>query len=218
MSLRYDGKRESIFDKLTDPKLYTGAHKHRFDADGNGRGLAGRDRVAKGSGFVNGAPGCEGVSDLSQITRTPLHTTGAGYFPPASRGSGGGTNGRLQARTSAEGSSFKYPHGSPASPSSPSTPSPRPGSVGRSALRSSYNGGGGGGGATGLIGGSSGYIVGAPPRSSDTGKSSIFDRLHDPSNYTGMHKQRFSSNGRGRGAEGRTTANAYVSAMDNVRR
>jgi len=32
----------SIFDKLTDPKLYTGAHKHRFDEDGKGRGKAGR--------------------------------------------------------------------------------------------------------------------------------------------------------------------------------
>lgn len=32
----------SIFDKLTDPKLYTGAHKARFDQDGKGKGLAGR--------------------------------------------------------------------------------------------------------------------------------------------------------------------------------
>lgn len=33
-----------------------------------------------------------------------------------------------------------------------------------------------------------------------------------------MHRNRFSSDGRGRGAEGRTTPNAYVSPMDNVRR
>ena len=32
----------SIFDKLTDPKQYTGAHKARFDAEGKGRGIAGR--------------------------------------------------------------------------------------------------------------------------------------------------------------------------------
>jgi len=35
-------KGPSIFDKLTDPKQYTGAHKARFDSDGKGRGIAGR--------------------------------------------------------------------------------------------------------------------------------------------------------------------------------
>lgn len=40
-------KKPNIFDKLTDPKLYTGAHKERFDKDGKGKGLAGRaDEVA----------------------------------------------------------------------------------------------------------------------------------------------------------------------------
>lgn len=33
---------KSIFDRLTDPKLYTGAHKNRFDAEGKGKGIAGR--------------------------------------------------------------------------------------------------------------------------------------------------------------------------------
>jgi len=37
----------SIFDKLTDTSQYTGAHKQRFNADGSGRGMAGRDSVAK---------------------------------------------------------------------------------------------------------------------------------------------------------------------------
>jgi hypothetical protein len=36
--------------RLTDPALYTGAHKHRFDADGRGRGLEGRDSMPKGAG------------------------------------------------------------------------------------------------------------------------------------------------------------------------
>eukprot|EP00947_MAST-08B_sp_MAST-8B-sp1_P001764 g1764.t1 len=39
-----------IFDRLTDSSLYTGAHKARFNADGTGRGLGGRDRVVKGGG------------------------------------------------------------------------------------------------------------------------------------------------------------------------
>jgi len=39
-------KKSNIFDRLTDTKLYTGAHKARFDADGRGRGKAGRDDIA----------------------------------------------------------------------------------------------------------------------------------------------------------------------------
>jgi len=31
----------SVLDRLTDPRGYTGAHKHRFDADGRGRGRSG---------------------------------------------------------------------------------------------------------------------------------------------------------------------------------
>lgn len=61
----------NIFDKLTDASTYTGAHKHRFDTEGRGRGLAGRDRISKGGGgggrHLGGA-----VSDLSQITRPNL--------------------------------------------------------------------------------------------------------------------------------------------------
>ena len=49
----------NIFDRLTDTKLYTGAHKHRFNADGSGRGKAGRTSA-------------QGVSDISQLTRTNL--------------------------------------------------------------------------------------------------------------------------------------------------
>ena len=42
----------NIFDRLTDSSQYTGAHRHRFDAHGRGKGLAGRDRIAKGHGTV----------------------------------------------------------------------------------------------------------------------------------------------------------------------
>ncbi|KAI9187572.1 hypothetical protein H9P43_001961 [Blastocladiella emersonii ATCC 22665] len=34
--------RGSVFDRLTNPKGYTGTHKERFDEEGKGRGLAGR--------------------------------------------------------------------------------------------------------------------------------------------------------------------------------
>jgi hypothetical protein len=35
-------------------------------------------------------------------------------------------------------------------------------------------------------------------------KGSIFDKLTDPSQYTGTHKNRFDENGKGRGIEGRS--------------
>lgn len=34
-----------IFDRLTDSRLYTGAHKFRFDEAGRGLGIDGRDEV-----------------------------------------------------------------------------------------------------------------------------------------------------------------------------
>lgn len=58
----------SIFDRLTDTSKYTGAHKHRFDESGRGRGLAGRDVGGNGAGTHGGRAG-----DLSSITRTNLN-------------------------------------------------------------------------------------------------------------------------------------------------
>ena len=56
----------SVFSKLCDPTQYTGAHKARFDSNGNGRGMAGRDG-ASGIEYGGGR-----VSSLAQITRTNL--------------------------------------------------------------------------------------------------------------------------------------------------
>ncbi|KAJ1455761.1 hypothetical protein M885DRAFT_518927 [Pelagophyceae sp. CCMP2097] len=44
---------DDIYDRLTDSQQYTGAHRHRFGADGIGLGLAGRDRIVKGGGNVH---------------------------------------------------------------------------------------------------------------------------------------------------------------------
>jgi len=52
----------SVFDRLTNVNGYTGSHKERFNADGTGRGLQGRDTgVSKGQGTTK---------DLSQLLRT----------------------------------------------------------------------------------------------------------------------------------------------------
>mmetsp|Transcript_19215 Transcript_19215/g.31531 ORF Transcript_19215/g.31531 Transcript_19215/m.31531 type:complete len:323 (-) Transcript_19215:24-992(-) len=74
---------ESIFDKLTDPSLYTGAHRHRFDSTtGKGKGIAGRDRISKGDGTnansrrVSYAGNTntntdQTIHDISQVLRYP---------------------------------------------------------------------------------------------------------------------------------------------------
>ena len=60
----------SIFDKLTDTSLYTGTHQHRFDASGQGRGLEGRESVAKGAGGIPLKRAIDGAQvDLSTILR-----------------------------------------------------------------------------------------------------------------------------------------------------
>eukprot|EP00760_Papus_ankaliazontas_P004268 PhM_4_TR1174/c0_g1_i1/m.14207 len=43
----------NIFDKLTNPNLFTGIHKHRFDpSTGRGKGKEGRDVITKGGGHL----------------------------------------------------------------------------------------------------------------------------------------------------------------------
>lgn len=80
----------SIFDKLTDPSLYTGSHKHRFDEDGRGRGLEGRDSVAKGlgTGGVTAYYGEGTVVSIAQLLRNekldPGHMNKVRQFPDGS--------------------------------------------------------------------------------------------------------------------------------------
>ena len=42
-----------VYNRLTDPNGFTGAHRHRFDPEtGQGRGLDGRDSISKGGGTI----------------------------------------------------------------------------------------------------------------------------------------------------------------------
>uniref|UniRef100_A0A1B6JCI0 TPPP family protein n=1 Tax=Homalodisca liturata TaxID=320908 RepID=A0A1B6JCI0_9HEMI len=41
-------------DRLTDTSKYTGSHKQRFDEEGKGRGIAGREDIKDDSGYVQG--------------------------------------------------------------------------------------------------------------------------------------------------------------------
>ena len=42
----------AVFQRLLSPATFTGTHRARFDKQGHGRGAAGRDSVAKGTGSV----------------------------------------------------------------------------------------------------------------------------------------------------------------------
>ena len=71
----------SIYDKLCDHKLYTGTHKHRFDNNGLGRGLAGRDRLKKGHGtLTTGRHTSSGLYKGSTNTGTDEHFTSIAEF------------------------------------------------------------------------------------------------------------------------------------------
>ena len=65
---------QQVFEKLTDYRLFTGHHKHRFDKEGRGKGLAGRDSTAKGAGH-SAAPYRGGnVHEIAQIMRPEFHS------------------------------------------------------------------------------------------------------------------------------------------------
>lgn len=61
---------DSVFDRLTDTRGYTGTHRHRFDGTGRGQGLKGRDA---------------GNLDYSKITQA-VPVAGAPYLTDAPRG------------------------------------------------------------------------------------------------------------------------------------
>jgi hypothetical protein len=145
--------KKSIFDKLTDTNQYTGSHKQRFDSDGKGRGLAGRDSLAKGGvGAYHGGA----VNDLSQIMRPGLHQSAAkGSSPNAAK----------------------------------DTEMTKTGAKKKGGVKKKKDG------------------------------PSIFDKLTDASLYTGAHKQRFDSTGKGRGLDGRDSGGvdrAKVSDLSQI--
>lgn len=111
--------RRTVYAKLTDSRLYTGAHRHRFDEDGHGRGAEGRDVAARGGGTVVAYHGGV-VADLSQIMREGMR---------------GGTllSSATIARKEATGSPpalQRSPSRRIESPASPSAPLPRSPSIG----------------------------------------------------------------------------------------
>ncbi|MRA75871.1 hypothetical protein GH890_30975, partial [Bacillus thuringiensis] len=44
-------------DRMTDTAQYTGSHKERFDAEGKGKGMSGREDLHDNSGYVGAYKG-----------------------------------------------------------------------------------------------------------------------------------------------------------------
>ncbi|KAK3252176.1 hypothetical protein CYMTET_38512 [Cymbomonas tetramitiformis] len=72
-----------VYDRLTDSAKYTGAHKERFDEEGHGRGLSGRDVGGKGDGHVP-AMGTFGTSTDNSPRRTVFGSAASTEESPAS--------------------------------------------------------------------------------------------------------------------------------------
>ena len=70
----------AIFDRLTDPSLYTGTHQHRFAPDGRGLGLDGRDSPSKGQG----ATPAPRTLDASHVDLSAILRPDAKYSPVSS--------------------------------------------------------------------------------------------------------------------------------------
>jgi len=171
-----------IFSRLTDPSKYTGAHKERFDKDGKGKGLSGRDMGNEGK-----------VSDLSQLTRGRSKTPTGSGSRSASRSNSAGPSSRAKTPT---GSGSKTPTGSGSK-----TPT---GSGSKTPTGNGSKTPTGNGSKTPTGNGKS------RSRSNSFDKKNVtdvVDRLTDTSKYTGAHKARFDKEGRGLGKVGRDMGN-----------
>ena len=98
--------------RLTDASTYTGTHKHRFDKGGKGRGLAGRDSIAKGASRVDAYGVADyyvhpiyqrnNVHDLSLITRPSPSKAQCVSKPSRAKKSSGSPRGKQRTRSAPE--------------------------------------------------------------------------------------------------------------------
>eukprot|EP00771_Trimastix_marina_P000456 gnl/Trimastix_PCT/1477.p1 GENE.gnl/Trimastix_PCT/1477~~gnl/Trimastix_PCT/1477.p1 ORF type:complete len:193 (+),score=24.04 gnl/Trimastix_PCT/1477:82-660(+) len=172
-------KRQSIFDRLTDTSLYTGTHKGRFDDNGRGRGKAGRDSVAKGTGH-----GALQSFDVPNVTldRQVRQTRAQPQQFSFDSASGTDMPALVGRRT---------PPASMPRQRTPPPRSPTAAAAGSTAKPTNH---------AAAMG--TGAFKATRPQIK---KGSIFDRLTDSSRYTGTHQHRFDAGGRGRGRAGRDT-------------
>jgi len=193
------GKESSVVSRLTDPKKYTGSHKNRFDEDGKGKGIDGRSDRVEADGYVDGFKKANKTKDSSskedkqpaifdRLTNPKLYT-GSHKSRFDEDGKGKGIN-QIKDRQQITGlQDITRPNLQTSKPATKST---------------------------GKAPGSKSTTPREAPSGSTSARSeggSIFDRLNNPKNFTGTHKNRFDEDGKGRGKEGRSDAvdpNGYV--------
>ena len=200
---------QNIYDKLLDHRLFTGHHKHRFDDDGRGRGLDGRDYVMKGHGtfgITRYFPGAD--NSVDEPRRTPWPRRGYSVETGVRRryndhGYNGDTNQKTDTRFTCISQfmvrqdsprPFRPAHGKPTNvlprnPSGGGTTSPRPPPAARPGKVRPQSAG---------PRRANGY-----PLSFADVNPPIFQKLTDPKLYTGHHKHRFDERGNGKGSSGR---------------
>jgi hypothetical protein len=181
-----------VYDKLLDTAGYTGMHKERFNADGTGRGLEGRNQPT--STLTQ-----QQITNRSTNSALPSNTQNAHTINGTSTNSVGAAKKRGQtavvtgsveqldmknqppkradqkaSNSNLKGSNMSINKGSNSSLNKKSNSSLNKATT---ANYSSTKSGGGG--------------------------ASVFDRLTNVNGYTGTHKERFNADGTGRGISGR---------------
>eukprot|EP01112_Ceratiomyxa_fruticulosa_P008455 TRINITY_DN2192_c0_g1_i1.p1 TRINITY_DN2192_c0_g1~~TRINITY_DN2192_c0_g1_i1.p1 ORF type:complete len:224 (+),score=65.32 TRINITY_DN2192_c0_g1_i1:382-1053(+) len=200
-------KKSDIFDRLTDSSKYTGTHKNRFDAEGKGKGKAGRVDIAEDDGYVasfrekKDKPAGEKKEKqpdiVSRLTDPKLYT-GAhkSRFDPTT-GKGLGVNQTIDKDVPRDLSDLTRPalHAAPragaspekkvvSKPAAPKASSTSPTKAGASSSPKPKP-------------------DEAEKKVASKPKGDIFDRLTNPALYTGSHKNRFDADGKGKGIDGR---------------
>ncbi|KAJ3223392.1 Tubulin polymerization-promoting protein member 3 [Clydaea vesicula] len=176
-----------VYDKLTNTNLYTGSHKERFDESGVGKGAAGRQMIDSTT------------ANLSQLVNrnTNSNVPNNTYCGTPVAAKKRGTTAIVTAST--ESLEIKAQpklkkadvHNSNSSLKSSNTSLATKSTTNVSKSNSSLN---------------------KPTTSTKTfttskPSGSVFDRLTDVKGYTGAHKERFNSDGTGKGISGRTYNN-----------
>jgi hypothetical protein len=187
-----------VYDKLLDTSKYTGSHKERFEADGTGRGLQGREQNT-------GTLSQQQITNRSTNSALPANTQNA---------HSGGSAGASKRGVTASNESLEAKKSSKKQDQKASNSSLNRGS------NMSINKGSTKGSNASINKGSNASLN--KPNSSYTSSKpaggSVFDRLTNVSGYTGSHKERFNADGSGKGLEGRTQNTGTLSQQQVTNR
>jgi hypothetical protein len=207
-----------VYDKLTNTNSYTGTHKNRFDANGVGLGGAGRQ--------TNDNP----TGSLSQLTNreTNFAVPNNTFSGPAPTNSVGAAKKRGQTHVvTASTESLDLKANQPKRADQHKSNSSLNGSnmsMNKTTTKSSSSINKTTSGSTGSLNGNNRPASRGEMGSSNftttkinTGpKGSVFDRLTNVNGYTGAHKERFNTDGSGKGLNGRQTIDSKTANLSQI--